>query len=541
MRVLAWIFTLTLAPITALFAGEKPRPSLVVVISVDQYSAELMARWGKDLPGGLGRLAREGTVFESAYQDHGYTETGPGHSVILTGRHPAHTGITENRWLDRSTGQWVYCVSDPASPLLGAPERGASARNFGATTLGQWLRAQVPGGRSFAMTGKDRAAILMAGAQGDGVYWFEAGVGFTTSTAYAKGLPKWLQAHNRRFLEQARSASFYWEASSGQPEPGGIYAIQGKPATFGLPRLIQAPGMPLDGAFWNRFKASPFFDQGIPGAADALIESDPLASGRCLALLALSLSHTAHVALGFGTKGPEMQDQIRRLDKALGGFLERLRARVPGVWVVLTADHGSGDFPERLQAQGIASKRLDIRAWGRALARSVGQQLGVEQTLFRDTDSHQLYLDEASLRASGKSRREVLRTAIELAKKDPDIAEACSAEELETMDPAANLNPAGRPPRECLRLSYVPGRSGDLLVAFKPYVMVNDPAHPGNHGHPQDQDRRVPLIFWGPWKAEARLEPVRIVDLAPTLARELGIQPAGAVDGKPLELRRRKR
>jgi predicted AlkP superfamily pyrophosphatase or phosphodiesterase len=513
---------------------------LVVVISVDQFSAELMARWGKDLPGGLGQLAREGTTFQSAYQDHGYTETGPGHSVILTGRFPAHTGITENRWLDRTTGKWVFCVNDPASPILGAPTRGASTLHFRGGTLGQWVRAQIAGGRSFAMTGKDRAALFMAGAEGDGIYWFEPGVGFTTSTANAKALPEWLHAHNRGLLERIQADSFFWDASSGQPEPGGTFIIHGKPIVFGLPRLVQAVGMPLDSAFWDRFKASPFFDQRILEAADALIENENLGRRRGVDLLALGLSATDYVGHDFGTQGPEMRDQIRRLDKALGTFLTRLRARVPGVWVVLTADHGCGDFPERLQAQGIASKRLDIRAWGRALDRAVGQRLGTELPLFRETDSQQLYLDEVGLRASGQSRSEVLRLAVEIARKDPDVAEACSAEQLEALDPAANPNPAGRPMRERLRLSYVPGRSGDLLLAFRPFVMVDDPSHPSNHGHPQDTDRRVPLVFWGPWKAETRLEPVRIVDLAPTLARELGINPPEALDGKPLELRRRK-
>ncbi len=525
--------------ISALPVLSAPRPSLVVVISVDQFSEDLMARWGKDLPGGLGRLAGEGTWFRGAYHDHGYTETGPGHSVILSGRHPAHTGITENRWLDRATGKWAYCVEDPASPVLGAGRRGASALNFRGTTLGQWVRNQIPGGRSFAMTGKDRSAILMAGAQGDGVYWFEPGVGFTTSTAYAKELPPWLQAHNRQLLQGIQSGSFFWEASAGQPEPGGTYLIRGKSISFGLPRLVQGVGMPLDGAFWNRFKASPFFDQSILDAAEALMEHEHLGLGKGTDLLALGLSATDYVGHEFGNQGPEMRDQIRRLDHALGEFLARLQKRNPGAWVVLTADHGAGDFPERLLAQGITSQRLDIIAWGRALDRAVGQHLGVERPLFRTPDSAQLYLDEGALRATGKRRSEVLRLAAEIAKKDPDILEACTAEELEAMDPAGNPNPEGRPYGERLRLSYVPGRSGDLLLAFRPSVMIDDPAHVANHGHPCDTDRRVPLIFWGPWEAATRFEPVRIVDLAPTLARELQIRPGEGVDGKPLELGRR--
>ncbi len=52
---------------------------------------------------------------------------------------------------------------------------------------------------------------------------------------------------------------------------------------------------------------------------------------------------------------------------------------------------------------------------------------------------------------------------------------------------------------------------------------------------PWAYDRRVPLVFWGPWQAARRAEPVRTVDLAPTLAHELGLRP-GTVDGRVLDL-----
>jgi hypothetical protein len=92
-----------------------------------------------------------------------------------------------------------------------------------------------------------------------------------------------------------------------------------------------------------------------------------------------------------------------------------------------------------------------------------------------------------------------------------------------------------------LRRSFRPERSGDILVALKPFVIIGIPPdeHPATHGTPNAYDRRVPLIFWGPWKGGERREPVRTVDLAPTLARELGLQ-SGTVDGKPLDLGARK-
>jgi hypothetical protein len=91
-----------------------------------------------------------------------------------------------------------------------------------------------------------------------------------------------------------------------------------------------------------------------------------------------------------------------------------------------------------------------------------------------------------------------------------------------------------------LRRSFRTERSGDILVAVKPLVVIGTPPtdYPAGHGTPHAYDRRVPLVFWGPWKAGSRREPVRVVDLAPTLARELGLKP-GPVDGKALDLPRR--
>ena len=96
----------------------KVRPKLVVVLSIDQFSAELMQTYGPELTGGIARLRKEGVFYTEAYHDHGFTETGPGHSVLLSGRFPANTGIIENRWIDRTTGKLVYCVEDASAKAL---------------------------------------------------------------------------------------------------------------------------------------------------------------------------------------------------------------------------------------------------------------------------------------------------------------------------------------------------------------------------------------------------------------------------------------
>src|SRR5437764_4045738 len=93
-------------------AAQTPTPpKLLVVISVDQFSADLFDEYWPQFTGGLARLA-SGTVYRNGYESHATTETCPGHSTILTGDHPARTGIVSNLWSDSKAprnDKNVYC------------------------------------------------------------------------------------------------------------------------------------------------------------------------------------------------------------------------------------------------------------------------------------------------------------------------------------------------------------------------------------------------------------------------------------------------
>src|SRR5260370_37391352 len=102
-------------PLVLLLAGlgagtaPAPRPRLIVVITVDQLRPDYLDRYRPQLKGGVATLLRTGATFTDAYQDHAVTETAPGHSTILSGRRPAHTGITRN----------LAGVPGPAEPVTG--------------------------------------------------------------------------------------------------------------------------------------------------------------------------------------------------------------------------------------------------------------------------------------------------------------------------------------------------------------------------------------------------------------------------------------
>jgi arylsulfatase A-like enzyme len=120
----------------------------------------------------------------------------------------------------------------------------------------------------------------------------------------------------------------------------------------------------------------------------------------------------------------------------------------------------------------------------------------------------------------------------------PDIAAVASFDELAALPDKRFEDPREESLLYRLKYSAAPGRAGEILFAFQPMIELGaPPGHdPAQHGTAYDYDRRVPIIFWGPWRGERRLEPASTVDIAPTLAKELGIQPEERLDGVALKL-----
>src|SRR5687767_13730125 len=122
------LFTLLIAaacaPPRTVMSQSAQRPTLVVVLTVDQLRPDYLTLWEKQFNGGFARLLR-GAVFLNGFQDHANTETAPGHASILSGRFPRSTNIVSN-------AEGVY---DTQSPLIGARGAPASPYRFRGTTL----------------------------------------------------------------------------------------------------------------------------------------------------------------------------------------------------------------------------------------------------------------------------------------------------------------------------------------------------------------------------------------------------------------------
>ena len=520
-------------PTPSLPAPKLPAPKLVVAISVDQFSADLFAEYRQHFTQGLGRLLT-GAVFPSGFQSHAATETCPGHSTILTGAHPARTGIVANNWyapgLARADKR-VYCVEEENDPASTSATPVVSARHLRVPTLGDRLKAANRASRNVAVAGKDRAAIMMGGHTIDQVYWWKGKDGFATLAG--RKLDPAAQAVS---AEAARSIG---EGAAELPVPawcaGKDRPIAVGPGTVGTGHFALRPGNEFD------FRASPRLDRATLDLAARLSESLKLGRGRAPDVLSVSLSATDYVGHGTGTEGAEMCIQLDGVDKALGDFFARLDAQGIDYVAVLTADHGGFDLPERLVQQGYPARRVDDTLGLKTLAAAVLAQTGVappaDDLFYADGAGGDIYLSKA---LSPEDRAKVAAALVALLRANPQVEAVLTAREL-----AETPMPAGSPQDWTLlqraRASFDPERSGEVVVLLKRGVVPIAKGRPGlvaTHGSPWDYDRRVPILFWR--KGLTGLEqpaPVETVDIAPTLAAMLGLAvPAGAFDGRCLDI-----
>lgn len=510
---------------------ERAPPRLVVAISVDQFSADLFAEYRQHFTQGLGRLL-QGAVFPSGFQSHAATETCPGHSTILTGAHPARTGIVANNWFDPGLARAdkrVYCVEDERDPASSSGNPVVSARHLRVPTLGDRLKAANPSNRNVAVAGKDRAAIMMGGHAIDQVYWWKNG--FVT-LAGRKPDPAAVEA-------SAAASKLIGEGAPELPVPawcaGKDRAIPVGGGTVGTGRFALRAGNEFD------FRASPRLDRATLDLAARLAERMKLGRGRAADVLSVSLSATDYVGHGAGTEGVEMCIQLAEVDQALGDFFARLDAQGVDYVAVLTADHGGFDLPERLVQQGYPARRIDGTLGLKTLAAAVLAQTGVAapagDLLYADGTGGDIYLSKA---LSPEDRAKVATALAALLRANPQVEAVFTAQEL-----AETPMPAGSPQdwtlRQRARASFDPERSGEVVVLLKRGLVPITRGAPGRattHGSPWDYDRRVPILFWR--KGLTGLEqpaPVETVDIAPTLAGMLGLAvPAGAFDGRCLDI-----
>ena len=513
----------TLMPV----AGCKPEPPpqgtprLILFIVVDQGRYDYLERFRPLLTSGLARLLDESVVFTNAHHEHAITTTAPGHATLSTGRYPSHHGIINNWWYDRAERKRVAAVGSPPSPkALQVP------------AFGDWLKATYSRSKVFAASGKDRGAVLTAGRDADGAYWTQAADGrFVSSRFYQLREPAWLRAYHKdlfpdRYFGQA------WEPLPEVVEHGpayGIVPLESGTIERQFPRPMgSAAPVPTSSFYSTLLNYTPFGDTYLADFAQALIEGEDLGTDAYPDFLGLAFSALDKVGHTYGPDSPELLDTLLRLDRTLGvllAFVDR-RVGLENTLVSLSSDHGVTRLPEILKPSGVEARRFgaeETQCFQQA-RRELRNRFG-EQEWFTTG----FYLDRRLTAKSSVDRTEIENETRRLIERCPGVQRVWTRSELESDTGESHKGP---PMRRLYANSFHSERSPDLMVQLDPHTLPVMRTNVTTHGTPYAYDTHVPWLLRLPSGTWARVDdPVATVDVAPTIARLIGVTPPVDLDG----------
>ncbi len=524
------------------FAGKenenKLQPRLVIGIVIDQMRYDYLYRfYDQYSENGFKRLMKEGMNFTFAQYNYIPTYTGPGHSSIYTGTVPYYHGIISNDWYDKKMKRTIYCVEDDSVKSVGADDNSGrmSPENLCATTMTDQLRMSDNGhSRVFAISLKDRAAILPGGHMANAAYWYDGKSGnFISSTYYMKELPAWVNQFNDRRLPSILMNAG-WQLEQGKnyqislPDdgPGEVDIFkEGKttfPHNFTKISEIEKP---------ERIKDTPFGNDLLAGFLIELIKNEKPGQGEYCDFIAVSFSSTDYVGHAFGPNSVEIMDTYLKLDKQVGRILDTLDQCIgKGNYLLfLTADHGVKPNNTYLEANRINAGSVRTSTIRKQLMEYCKNQFG-NSRIIEAIQDNQIYLNHPLLDTLKLNVNEVSGKLIGFMRTNfPFMNTIVTKQELITRTPIRSMN-------SFILNGFNIIRSGDILFELTPNYIMSDSGEEGTtHESSYDYDTHVPLIFFG-WHigtGESNRE-VFVEDIAPTISNLIHIQEPDATIGIPI-------
>jgi len=530
-----------LLPLTAafLFFGFTPKsidkPKLVVFISIDQAMPGLLKKYDHLFTGGYRWLIDHGVQFENAYHNHGYTTTGPGHYVLTSGRHPGNGGVITNQWFDRELRRGWYCVEDTSSVELIDGSTGRSYQYIDNTTLGDWLKSAHGDAKVVSIAGKDRSAVLLGGKSPEIALWYDKKGGWTSSSYYTKQLPDWVKVMNNQI-----NATSYLDSTWEKLAPESVYQSNAsrQDSTYGeadwtmkngynpiMPVVFKDMGIQ---SLLSSFNVMPQGDRAVLNYGQRSIDEYNLGADEDTDILFLGLSATDGVGHSFGPHSHEQLDNYLRLDKNLGQFIQHLETKIGegNVLYVVSSDHGAIELPEFLVSRGIDGGRIPKPTRDelyRQAMTEIGNKIGPNK-VYRYGNF--FYFDKSMGFFERRKATKILKkTLINI----PGIASVSTREELLK----------GGDTDVAIRLKNMvhPEKSPNVYLIPKKYWTWRYPTG-SSHGSPYEYDAHIPLIFAkGGAKGRTVSKTVYSVDIAPTVAKLLGVPYPDDLDGKPIPIK----
>ncbi len=512
-----------------------PRPKLVVGLVIDQMRWDYLYRYfNRYGSGGFKRLMKQGYSFENTFIPYAPAVTGAGHTCLYTGSVPAVHGIVGNDWVDRNSGDTMYCTSDSAVTSVGtfSIQGKMSPRNLLVTTVGDELRLATNfKSRVFGIALKDRGGILPAGGSANASFWFDDSTGnWITSTYYMKSLPAWVNDYNRRRAVDSlmmKDWNLLYDKSLYDQSTNDDNNYE-RPLYHETSKTFPHVYKTLIGKNYYPFRQSPYGNTLTIDFTEKLISSERLGMSGQTDMICVSLSSTDYIGHRFGPNSLEIEDTYLRLDKDIENFLNYLDLHVgrSDYLLFLSADHGAPQVPNFMKENKLPAANMDKNTLRVELNQFLLEQFAA-QDLVKKIYEYQVYIDHKKIDSLTLNAAEIKNAIVGFLKLKPAVVTAFDYADFDKVLLPVQL-------KSFFANGYFYNRSGDVQYMLR--SQYTDVLAVGTeHGTIYPYDTHIPLLWYG-WKIKPGKtnREVYMTDVAPTISALLKIQMPGGSVGKVL-------
>jgi Type I phosphodiesterase / nucleotide pyrophosphatase len=463
------------------------RPKLLVLVVLEQLSADCLNQLLPALnPGGFRKLLDRGAHFPDC-RHAASTFSATCVATLATGAWPSQHGIVADYWFDRASKR-VVPASDEA---------------LAATTLAAQVLAES-GARVHVIADSGAHARMFAGSPDANIFWMDSAGQF-----FARGdAPEWLAEFNTGTSPE-NLHNMKWMALGAKPDAPPLRTLtydQNHPGEF------------------RALYRSSYFAQAAPfDLLRECITREQLGQTGGIDFVCVLSSASALLGYETGARSPLMQQMVLQLDRQIETLLTDLGHAVgeSGFAIAIVGGHGAPPEPP-------LESRARMAVGGEALAKHVAASLAANKLGAPEKPVEKYVYPFLYLAPDGVRDLEALRLAAARAAFEyPAVANyytaggACSATGLW---------------RRRFRNSFHMKRSGDAMLSYRPeYIEDSGLGRGVSYGSLYDYDVQVPLFFYGPqFRAGIYESPVESVDVAPTLARAMGVAAPSSSVGRVL-------
>ena len=522
----------TLLLISLLPSFAQDRPKVVVTLVVDQLKQEYLYRFAPYVKNsGWEELLENGSVLENVTYNYAPVYTGPGHASIFTGTTPSIHGIIENKWYDPLERRKVYCVEDSSTTPVGTANNDfkRSPKNLKSTTFVDELTLVQGDNKSFAISIKDRSAVLAGGHLSDGAFWLDDSTGnFASSSFYGDSLPQWLIDFNKREKVQNYMQK-EWTLTLPESEYSK-FGVDNSPFEFSLLKG-ESPTFPYDLKKAKNLKTisyTPYGNQILIDLAQELLKAEKLGQGNTTDFLAINLSSLDYVGHSYGPRSWEVMDLYIVLGQQIRQLINTLNKEVgKGNYLfVLTSDHGAAENSSFQSQSKLGPYPVSMISFESDLRDFCQENLGFDPILKMTPD--RIYFNYQIMDSLKVSKREVEETIEKGLLSFDYFHSVYFRSELKHLS-------IDRPIHEKIINGYTDYRAGDVFIVLSPGFQIYGPKGT-THGSIWNHDSHVPVIFYG-WKVKSAkvYSPYPITSIAPTLSFLLKTELPSGCFSKPIE------